>query len=98
MHNCIISSCITAVCLTLKKSSTLCVARNVSVSIFSIYFFGFFWHWPLTKKADEIRPLTTANQQVFSELVAVTDMYLDKNGRRYVDLKSLFGFMERIKI
>lgn len=77
----------------------LCEARNVSVSIFSTFFFlTFFWRWPLTKNADEIRPLTTANQKVLSELVAVTDMYLDKNGRRYVDLKGLFGFMERIKI
>ncbi|OXH31047.1 DNA polymerase alpha subunit A [Cryptococcus neoformans] len=51
-----------------------------------------------SQRFDEIRPLTTANQQVLSKLVAVTDTYLDKNGRRYVDLKGLFGFMERIKI
>jgi len=28
----------------------------------------------------------------------VADKYLDKNGRRYVDMKGLFGFMEKVKI
>lgn len=51
MHNCIISSCITAVCLTLKKSSTPCVARNVSVSILSIFFFGFFLALAVNKES-----------------------------------------------
>ncbi|KAK4685136.1 DNA polymerase alpha subunit A, partial [Tremellales sp. Uapishka_1] len=47
---------------------------------------------------EEIKALTTANQAAFTQLAAVADKYLDRNGRRYVDMKGLFGFMERIKL
>ncbi|WVQ68773.1 uncharacterized protein L199_006982 [Kwoniella botswanensis] len=47
---------------------------------------------------EEIRALVLPNTALFAQLVNVTDKYLDKNGRRFVDMKSLFGFMERIKI
>lgn len=49
-------------------------------------------------KYDEVRALTTANQQRFQQLEQVVEGFLDRNGRRYVDMKGLFGFMERIKI
>jgi len=39
-----------------------------------------------------------SNAAAFNQLDAVADKYLDKNGRRYVDMKSLFGFMEKIRI
>lgn len=47
---------------------------------------------------EEIRALAKANQTSFSLVTAVADRYLDRNGRRYVDMKGLFGFMERIKL
>ena len=49
-------------------------------------------------RLEEIHALATANAAALNQLAAVTDKYLDKNGRRYVDIKSLFGFMERIRI
>jgi DNA polymerase alpha subunit A len=42
--------------------------------------------------------LAIANSSVLGQLAAVADKYLDRNGRRYVDMKGLFGFMERIKL
>jgi DNA polymerase alpha subunit A len=39
-----------------------------------------------------------SNSAAFNQLAAVADKYLDRNGRRYVDMKSLFGFMEKIRI
>ncbi|WVR04263.1 hypothetical protein IAU60_001263 [Kwoniella sp. DSM 27419] len=47
---------------------------------------------------DEVRALVLPNTALFNQLVATADRYLDKNGRRYVDMKGLFGFMERIKL
>jgi DNA polymerase alpha subunit A len=35
---------------------------------------------------------------MLAQLSAVADKYLDRNGRRYVDMKGLFGFMERVRI
>ncbi|WWC58983.1 uncharacterized protein I303_101529 [Kwoniella dejecticola CBS 10117] len=51
-----------------------------------------------SQRFDEIRALVLPNTALFGQLVQVTDKYLDKNGRRFVDMKGLFGFMERIKI
>jgi DNA polymerase alpha subunit A len=42
--------------------------------------------------------LAIANQSTLNQLAAVADKYLDRNGRRYVDMKGLFGFMEKIRI
>jgi DNA polymerase alpha subunit A len=42
--------------------------------------------------------LATANSRGFAEILAVVERYLERNGRRYVDMKGLFGFMEKIKI
>ncbi|RSH90080.1 DNA-directed DNA polymerase alpha catalytic subunit pol1 [Saitozyma podzolica] len=47
---------------------------------------------------EEIRALAKANQTSFSLVTAVADRYLDRNGRRYVDMRGLFGFMERIQL
>ena len=48
--------------------------------------------------AEEVNALANANAATLNQLSDVTDRYLDKNGRRYVDMKGLFGFMEKIKI
>ena len=42
--------------------------------------------------------MTTANQSGLTALTEVVDKYLDRNGRRWVDMKGLFGFMERIRL
>ncbi|OCF33996.1 DNA polymerase alpha subunit A [Kwoniella heveanensis BCC8398] len=47
---------------------------------------------------DEVRALVLPNTALFGQLLGVADKYLDKNGRRFVDMKGLFGFMERIKL
>ncbi|WOO77500.1 DNA polymerase alpha catalytic subunit [Vanrija pseudolonga] len=47
---------------------------------------------------DEVRALTQANAKTLADCMGVADKYLDRNGRRYVDLGSLFGFMERIRL
>jgi DNA polymerase alpha subunit A len=52
----------------------------------------------LTVAIEEIRALAKANQTSFSLVTAVADRYLDRNGRRYVDMRGLFGFMERIQL
>lgn len=39
-----------------------------------------------------------ANQKSLTTLVSVVDKYLDRNGRRFVDMQGLFGFMEKIKL
>ncbi|ORX36128.1 hypothetical protein BD324DRAFT_642777 [Kockovaella imperatae] len=51
-----------------------------------------------TGRFEEINALANANAAAFAELAAVTDKYLDKNGRRYVDMGGLFKFMEKFKI
>lgn len=51
-----------------------------------------------TGRFDEIRALTNANARGFAEVTRLIERYLEKNGRRYVDMKGLFGFMERIKL
>ncbi|ODN75148.1 hypothetical protein L202_06353 [Cryptococcus amylolentus CBS 6039] len=51
-----------------------------------------------SKRLEEVRPVTLANKKLLSDLVNVTDKYLSKNGRRYVDLGGLFKFMEKIKL
>ena len=47
---------------------------------------------------EEIGALANANAAAFAQLASVTDKYLDKNGRRYVDMKGLFKFMDKFKI
>ena len=47
---------------------------------------------------EEVRALGMANQPAFNQLATVADKYLDRNGRRYVDMKGLFEFMEKIRI
>jgi DNA polymerase alpha subunit A len=51
-----------------------------------------------TGRHNDVRALAAANAAVLAAGVAVTDKYLDRNGRRWVDMGSLFGFMERIRI
>lgn len=50
------------------------------------------------KGVEEVRALVNANHATLAQVAAVAERYLDRNGRRYVDMKSLFGFMERIKL
>jgi DNA polymerase alpha subunit A len=38
------------------------------------------------------------NREAFDVLSAMANRYLDKCGRRYVDMQGLFGFMEKIKL
>lgn len=47
---------------------------------------------------EEVQALALANQASFAQIAAVAERYLDRNGRRYVDMKGLFGFMERVRI
>jgi DNA polymerase alpha subunit A len=42
--------------------------------------------------------LTIGNQATLSTLVTAVDKYLDRNGRRFVDMKGLFGFMEKLRL
>ncbi|EIW68554.1 hypothetical protein TREMEDRAFT_31892 [Tremella mesenterica DSM 1558] len=49
-------------------------------------------------KYEELRALLIPNLQAFNQITRVAQRYLDKNGRRFVDLKGLFGFMERVRI
>ena len=51
-----------------------------------------------TGRHEDVRALTTSNTALLSQGVSVADRYLDKNGRRWVDMRSLFGFMERISL
>lgn len=47
---------------------------------------------------DDVRALAASNAAALSAAIGVVDKYLDRNGRRYVDMGSLFGFMERVKL
>lgn len=47
---------------------------------------------------DDVRALAGSNAAALTAAVGVVDKYLDRNGRRYVDMGSLFGFMERVKL
>lgn len=47
---------------------------------------------------EEISALAIANQQTFMALVTAVDKYLDRNGRRFVDMKGLFGFMDKLRL
>jgi len=38
------------------------------------------------------------NRETFSEIKARIDSYLNKNGRRYVSMASLFVFMSRMAL
>ncbi|ORY24867.1 hypothetical protein BCR39DRAFT_312260 [Naematelia encephala] len=51
-----------------------------------------------TGRQDEVRALVIANTASFNVVRGVAERYLDRNGRRYVDMKGLFGFMERFKL
>lgn len=51
-----------------------------------------------TARFDEVRALAMANSRGFAEVTGKVEKYLERNGRRYVDMGGLFGFMERIRI
>lgn len=51
-----------------------------------------------TPRFDEVKALAMANSRGFSEVGAMVEKYLERNGRRYVDMSGLFGFMEKIRI
>jgi hypothetical protein len=48
--------------------------------------------------SEEINALVMHNRETFSEIKAMIDSYLNKNGRRYVSMDSLFGFMSRMAL
>ncbi|GMK53505.1 hypothetical protein CspeluHIS016_0100910 [Cutaneotrichosporon spelunceum] len=47
---------------------------------------------------DDVRALVAANSAGLMSALGVVDKYLDCNGRRFVNMGSLFGFMERVKL
>ncbi|KAL7423389.1 DNA-directed DNA polymerase alpha catalytic subunit pol1 [Cryptotrichosporon argae] len=49
-------------------------------------------------RADDVRATAAANVAVLGAGLGAVDKYLDRNGRRYVDMGGLFGFMARIKL
>jgi DNA polymerase alpha subunit A len=51
-----------------------------------------------TQRFDEVRALAQANSRGFAEVAGMVEKYLERNGRRYVDMSGLFGFMEKIRI
>ena len=53
---------------------------------------------PADNPPEEIASLTIGNQATLSTLVTAVDKYLDRNGRRFVDMKGLFGFMDKLRL
>jgi DNA polymerase alpha subunit A len=47
---------------------------------------------------DYVRAIANANRTALAAGVAAVDKYLDRNGRRWVDMGSLFSFMARVHI
>lgn len=47
---------------------------------------------------EELSVLASHNRETFNILSVLANRYLDKCGRRYVDMQGLFGFMEKIRI
>jgi DNA polymerase alpha subunit A len=47
---------------------------------------------------EQINALALYNREIFMEVKSVADAYLNKNGRRYVNMESLFGFMARMTV
>jgi DNA polymerase alpha subunit A len=45
-----------------------------------------------------VRALVAANSAGLTSALGVVDKYLDCNGRRFVNMGSLFGFMERVRV
>lgn len=51
-----------------------------------------------TGRHEDVRALSAGNAGILGQGVSVVDRYLDKNGRRWVDMRGLFAFMERITL
>lgn len=47
-------------------------------------------------RAEELQAIALRNQSLYSEILAMLEAYLDKCGRRYVDLGGLFSFMSKL--
>ena len=90
--NCTTSYCTTTTSLTLRKRLTRFGEEDDTVRRACDS------HQTAADGAEEVRALSHANEPAFAALLGVVDKYLDRNGRRYVDMKGLFGFMERIKL
>lgn len=42
--------------------------------------------------------LALHNKATFDQIHGMVNGYLDRCARRYIDMKSLFGFMEKLKV
>lgn len=51
-----------------------------------------------TGRHEDVKSIANANASTLSTGLAAVDKYLDRNGRRYVDMKGLFGFMEKLSV
>ncbi|KAJ9098951.1 hypothetical protein QFC19_006175 [Naganishia cerealis] len=51
-----------------------------------------------TAKAEEARALALHNKAAFDQIHGMINGYLDRCARRYIDMKSLFGFMEKLRV
>lgn len=47
---------------------------------------------------EELQAIAMHNQGLYSEISTMLNEYLDKCGRRYVDLTSLFSFMKKLAV
>ncbi|KAJ9107960.1 hypothetical protein QFC20_003645 [Naganishia adeliensis] len=51
-----------------------------------------------TSKSEEAQALALHNKGAFDQIHGMINGYLDRCARRYIDMKSLFGFMEKLKV
>jgi DNA polymerase alpha subunit A len=47
---------------------------------------------------EEAQALALHNKGAFDQIHSMINGYLDRCARRYIDMKSLFGFMEKLKV
>lgn len=47
-------------------------------------------------RAEELQAIALRNQPLYQEILSMLEAYLDKCGRRYVDLGGLFSFMNKL--
>jgi hypothetical protein len=47
---------------------------------------------------EEARALALHNKATFDQIHGMVNGYLERCARRYIDMKSLFGFMEKLQV
>jgi DNA polymerase alpha subunit A len=52
----------------------------------------------LTDATEEAQALALHNKSAFEQIHGMINGYLDRCARRYIDMKSLFGFMEKLQV